>query len=248
MAYSARGPNTSGLRSASLPSRGGTFRAAGRASFGKRNDMEFPVVDHEAFVHSAENKLLLRWFSEDSTAPPSDQGSVGFLRISGNDDARRQSTTQNAQGLRKAELIEASGQGQGRGSPKYTTETLKLWFDGVFGGQVLFREFLAALRSCPLLQALLCDLAGVYFGELERKEHARLFELGGLALPVERRAEVLRLERERAKALFELVCGQCTGGATMDWSAFHHFFSSRGLVLEVDAAVSQVVEVHEQSW
>merc|ERR1712048_1325819 len=100
------------------------------------------------------------------------------------------------------------------------------------GGQVCFREFLATIRRQPTLQALLCEVTGVPFGQEERLQQAKL---AGSALVVSERTDALLKERKRLKEVFARLrgdeSGTCASGF-LDWPQFLAFFQQHGRVLD----------------
>jgi len=125
----------------------------------------------------------------------------------------------------------------GRGRKRYRKDKLRTWFFNSINagskedGNVIFREFLTALRKFPQLQQALCEAGDVHFGPEDQLQHAKLAREGLLALPVQERCEALHKERMRVKELFERICGDSSGGTTMQWPTFYKFFLRRGLVV-----------------
>jgi hypothetical protein len=124
-----------------------------------------------------------------------------------------------------------------RGRKRYGKDKLRTWFFKYINagnkedGTVVFREFLTALRKFPRLQEALCEAGDVHFGFEDQLQHSKLANEGLLALTAQERRETLSKERMRAKQLFERICGDSSGGNTMQWHSFYRFFVKRGLVL-----------------
>jgi len=122
------------------------------------------------------------------------------------------------------------------GIDRYRVEKVESWFKSnidVNGtGAVKMRAFMTTVRGNTEFQAFLCDTAGVAFDAAERRAHAKLNEVGHLALSVDERSGVLLEDKRRTRELFRKITGVDGTDIVLDLPTFVGFFRARGLILE----------------
>lgn len=118
--------------------------------------------------------------------------------------------------------------------PRYYTHKIESWFhaiDAHRASRVNFRQFMAALRRDPSLQAMLCKATGVTFDERAQRAHSRLKLAGLLAIPAQERSALLVEERRRIKEVFHAF-GTDAAEGMLDMPMFKNAFYQCGLVFE----------------